>query len=90
MPDRQIVILPTGKMYSVEIMNGEMADISIQIDTQKDRVKIAKSLLYENNTILTNLQSQLLIMYIQQTGTFPGGDPRGDPRDPRHPRGEDD
>lgn len=60
-----------SKSYTCPILNEEMDQIAVQIESCKAEIASLNSHLNDNLTILNNLNTQLLAMYIQQTGSFP-------------------
>lgn len=57
--------------YTVEIISGEMDILNEQINRKKTELGDLNNLVRNANIELTSLQSQLLTLYIQQTGAFP-------------------
>lgn len=66
-----VKITVKNKVYITPILNGEMDEVNNQINAQKEEIRSLNEHL--NNAInnLSNLQNQLIAMYIQQTGQFP-------------------
>ena len=60
-----------NKVYTTPILNEEMDNIAQQIQNTKDEITSLNNHLTDNINNLTNLQNQLFIMYIQQTGSLP-------------------
>lgn len=58
-------------LYNVEIMTGEMDNITQQIQSKKEAILMLNSQLSRENRDLNELQTQLMTLYIQQMGTFP-------------------
>lgn len=58
-------------LYNVEIISGEMDSIYQQIQIKKEEIADLNSQLLHRNQQLNELQTQLITLYIQQTGTFP-------------------
>jgi hypothetical protein len=58
-------------LYNVEIMTGEMDNITQQIQSKKETIMMLNTQLLRENRDLNELQTQLMTLYIQQTGTFP-------------------
>ncbi len=60
-----------NKVYTVSIFNGEMDQVSSQITDKKNEIASLNSHLTGAMAELVALNKQLLVMYIQQTGSFP-------------------
>ena len=58
-------------LYNVEILTGEMDNITQQIQSKKESIMMLNTQLLRENRDLNELQTQLMSLYIQQTGTFP-------------------
>lgn len=58
-------------LYNVEIISGEMDSIYQQIQIKKEEIADLNSQLLHRNQQLNDLQTQLMTLYIQQTGGFP-------------------
>ena len=58
-------------LYNVEIISGEMDSIYQQIQSKKEAIMMLNTQLLRENQDLNELQTQLMSLYIQQTGTFP-------------------
>lgn len=58
-------------LYNVEIISGEMENITQQIQSKQEAILLLQSQLNRENRDLNLLQQQLFTLYIQQTGTFP-------------------
>jgi len=78
MPSAQKVKLAAGKVYMVDILNGEMDSIRLQIEEKNNSIISRTQSIQEINTRIRDdndelvaLNSQLILMYIQQTGKFP-------------------
>lgn len=67
-PIQKVRLLNT---YNVEIISGEMDSIYQQIQIKKEEIADLNSQLLHRNQQLNELQTQLMTLYIQQTGTFP-------------------
>jgi hypothetical protein len=59
-------------VYNVEIISGEMDAIYNEILSKKEAIALLTAQMTRENSELVNLQTQLITLYIQQTGTFPG------------------
>ncbi len=57
--------------YNVEIISGEMDSVYQQIQIKKEEIADLNSQLLHRNQQLNELQTQLMTLYIQATGTFP-------------------
>lgn len=57
--------------YNVEIISGEMDSVYQQIQIKKEEIADLNSQLLHRNQQLNELQTQLMTLYIQQTGGFP-------------------
>ncbi len=57
--------------YTVEIISGEMDSVYQQIQIKKEEIADLNSQLLHRNQQLNELQTQLMTLYIQQTGGFP-------------------
>ena len=57
--------------YNVEIISGEMDSVYQQIQIKKEEISILNSQILQQNQQLNDLQTQLMTLYIQQTGGFP-------------------
>lgn len=57
--------------YNVEIISGEMDSVYQQIQIKKEEIADLTSQLLHRNQQLNELQTQLMTLYIQTTGTFP-------------------
>lgn len=57
--------------YITPILNGEMDNIAQQIYQVQDEMRSLREHLQTASTNLSNLNSQLVAMYVQQTGQFP-------------------
>jgi hypothetical protein len=79
-PIYKVRILDT--LYNVELITGEMERIVSEIEQSQEAIRLLQSQMIRENRSVNLLNQQLLTLYIQQTGTFPGGG-RGDPRTPR-------
>ena len=64
-------------VYNVEIISGEMDAIYNEILSKKEAIALLTAQMTRGNSELVNLQTQLITLYIQTTGTFPGGLLRG-------------
>jgi hypothetical protein len=60
-----------NKVYTTPILNEEMDNIAQQIQTLRDEITTLNSRLTNNINNLVDLQNQLLVIYIQQTGSLP-------------------
>lgn len=67
-PIQKVRLLNT---YNVEIISGELDSIYQQIQIKKEEISDLNSQLLHRNQQLNELQTQLMTLYIQQTGTFP-------------------
>ena len=67
-PIQKVRLLNT---YNVEIISGEMDSIYQQIQIKKEEIADLNSQLLHRNQQLNELQTQLMTLYIQQTGGFP-------------------
>jgi hypothetical protein len=70
MPDNQRVRLQ-NVVYAVDILNGEMQDIVVQIGKSNDNITTYKSQIADEQQRIIKLNNQLVTLYIQQIGTFP-------------------
>lgn len=66
-----VKISVNSKSYSCPILNEEMDQIAQQIDTCKLEIASLNAQLNDKLSTLSTLNSQILVMYVQQTGTFP-------------------
>lgn len=57
--------------YNVEIISGEMDSVYQQIQIKKEEISILNSQILQQNQQLNDLQTELMTLYIQQTGGFP-------------------
>ena len=66
-----VQVKTNSKFYSCPILNGEMDDIAVQIEACKSEIASLNSHLNDKLAELNSLNTQLLAIYIQQTGSFP-------------------
>jgi len=58
-------------LYNVEILTGDMDNVYQQIQSKKESIMLLNSQLSRETRDLNDLQTQLMTLYIQTTGTFP-------------------
>jgi hypothetical protein len=68
-PIQKVRLLNT--LYNVEIITGDMVYITEQIQSKKETIMMLNSQLSSETRDLNELQTQLITLYIQQTGAFP-------------------
>jgi hypothetical protein len=68
-PSVQVTI--NQKSYSIPLLTGDMENISIQMERQKEQINRDRRRLNETKAELDNNCNTLLLMYIQQTGQYP-------------------
>ena len=66
-----IQITVQGRTYTAQIFTGEMEDVANQIQSKKDEIRSLNNHLTDAITSLADLNKQFLVLYIQQTGSFP-------------------
>jgi hypothetical protein len=67
-PIQKVRLLNT---YNVEILSGEMDSVYQQIQSKQESIAMLQTQLSRENRDLVDLQTQLMTLYVQQTGTFP-------------------
>ena len=70
-PPTEPIRLP-NVVYNVEIISGEMDAVYNEILSKREQIALLTAQMTRENSELVNLQTQLITLYIQQTGTFPG------------------
>jgi hypothetical protein len=71
MPSIPLQITINTKTYNVEILTGEMSNLAQEMETTKEEIR---RLAERRKNALGRLEensNQMLILYIQQTGSFP-------------------
>lgn len=58
-------------LYDVEILTGDMDNIAQQIQSKKESLMMLNTQVLRETRDLNDLQTQLMTLYIQETGTFP-------------------
>lgn len=66
-----VKVIINSKSYNCPILNGEMDTLSSQIDTCRAEIASLNNHLTDKLAELNSLNTQLLAIYIQQTGSFP-------------------
>ena len=69
-PPPEKIRLPSV-VYTVEIQNGEMDSIQVLIADKKTQIAEFIALTQVATTELATLQQQMIVLYIQATGSFP-------------------
>jgi len=59
------------KVYNIPLLNGDMDNIFIQMEANKEQINRSRQRLNDAKTEYDNNCNQLLLMYIQQTGQYP-------------------
>ena len=59
------------KVYNIPLLNGDMDNIFIQMEANKEQMNRSRQRLNDAKTEYDNNCNQLLLMYIQQTGQYP-------------------
>jgi hypothetical protein len=59
------------KVYNIPLMNGDMENIFIQMEQQKEQINRDRRRLNETKAEYDANCNTLLLMYIQQTGQYP-------------------
>ena len=67
-PIQKVRLLNT---YNVEILSGEMDSVYQQLQSKQETIAMLQTQLSRENRDLVDLQTQLMTLYVQQTGTFP-------------------
>ena len=67
-PIQKVRLLNT---YNVEILSGEMDSVYQQIQSKQESIAMLQTQLSRENRDLVDLQTQLMTLFVQQTGTFP-------------------
>jgi hypothetical protein len=67
-PTQKVRLLNT---YNVEILSGEMDSVYQQLQSKQETIAMLQTQLSRENRDLVDLQTQLMTLYVQQTGTFP-------------------
>tara|TARA_R110000868_G_scaffold404835_1_gene683471 strand:+ start:71 stop:286 length:216 start_codon:yes stop_codon:yes gene_type:complete len=60
-----------SKVYAIPILNAEMDSVVQQMDQQKEAVDRNRQRMKDAKVEYENSCNQLLLMYIQQTGSYP-------------------
>ena len=58
-------------LYDVEILTGDMDNIAQQIQSKKESIMMLNTQVSRETRDLNDLQTQLMTLYIQETGSFP-------------------
>jgi len=70
-PENTLKIRLRNVIYSVDMLNGEMYNISEQIRQTEESISMLNSQIIKENSNLIELQNQLVVLYIQETKSFP-------------------
>ena len=70
MPDPVRTIIQ-GSFYTIPILNGEMDDVTNQINSAKNEITSLNNHMRDTVNNLNNLNKQLLCLYIRETGEYP-------------------
>ena len=70
MPDPAKVTIK-NIIYTIPILNGEMENTNQQILNLQESINNNKQRVINDTIELNNLNQQMMVMYIQQTGSFP-------------------
>lgn len=57
--------------YSVDMISGEISSLNEQINNKKTEIVNITTQLQVATAELVSLQNQMMVVYIQQTGSFP-------------------
>jgi len=68
-PPVQVTI--NSKKYAIPILNGDMDNIFIQMEANKEEMNRSRQRLNDAKAEYEANCNQLLLMYIQQTGQYP-------------------
>ena len=68
-PPVQVII--NSKTYAIPILNSEMDNVVQQMNQNKEDINRNRQRLNDSKNEYNNNCSQLLLMYIQQTGQYP-------------------
>jgi len=60
-----------SKVYNIPLLNGDMDNIFIQMEANKEEMNRSRQRLNDAKTEYDNNCNQLLLLYIQQTGQYP-------------------
>ena len=59
------------KVYNIPLLNGDMDNIFIQMEANKEQINISRRRLNDAKAEYDANCNTLLLMYIQQTGQYP-------------------
>jgi hypothetical protein len=71
LPPQTEQIRVLSSVYTVEILTIEMADLVVQIDKVKANISAAVVQIQTDRSIVVDLQTKLMLLYVKETGTFP-------------------
>lgn len=66
-----VVVKINSKVYSIPILTGEMDNVVQQMAQQKEAIDRSRQRMNDAKVEYDNSCNTLLLMYIQQTGSYP-------------------